>query len=75
VGGVFGVAVLATAFSAAGGYESPQAFVDGVTAALPISAAVLAAGALVALLVPGRGAAAECRTEATRAPRGSELPI
>jgi len=54
VGGVMGVAVLAGIFSANGGYGDPQAFTDGVTAALPIGAAVLAAGALAAGLVPGR---------------------
>lgn len=56
LGGVMGVAVLASVFSARGGYADPQAFVDGMTAALPIGAGVLAAGALVALLVPGRQA-------------------
>jgi EmrB/QacA subfamily drug resistance transporter len=60
VGGVMGVAVLAGVFSANGGYGTAQMFTDGVTAALPIGAAVLAAGALAALLVPGRG-----RAEAT----------
>jgi EmrB/QacA subfamily drug resistance transporter len=54
VGGVMGVAVLASVFAANGGYSDPQAFTDGVTAALPFGAAVLAAGAVVALLVPGR---------------------
>ena len=54
LGGVMGVAVLASVFSASGSYASPQAFVDGVSAALPVGAGVLAAGALVALLVPGR---------------------
>ena len=54
VGGVMGVAVLAEVFAANGGYTDPQAFTDGVSAALPIGAAVLAAGALAALLVPGR---------------------
>ncbi len=53
LGGVLGVAVLATVFSSAGGYASPQNYVDGMTAALPVGAAVLAVGALVALLVPG----------------------
>jgi EmrB/QacA subfamily drug resistance transporter len=53
LGGVMGVAVLASVFSAHGSYVSPQAFSDGVVAALPIGAAVLAAGAAVALLVPG----------------------
>jgi hypothetical protein len=48
------VAVLASVFAGAGGYESPQAFIDGVVAALPIAAVVLAAGAALALLTPGR---------------------
>ncbi len=56
VGGVLGVAVLATTFAASGGYGSPQAFTDGLTAALPIGAVVLALGAVAALFVPGRGA-------------------
>jgi EmrB/QacA subfamily drug resistance transporter len=54
LGGVMGVAVLASVFSASGSYASPQAFTDGLVAALPIGAAGLAVGALVALLVPGR---------------------
>jgi MFS family permease len=54
LGGVLGVAVLASVFSANGSYESPAAFSDGVTAALPIGAAVLAVGALIALLVPAK---------------------
>ncbi|UUY05750.1 MFS transporter [Svornostia abyssi] len=54
VGGVLGVAVLASVFAANGSYLSPQAFTAGVEAALPIGAAVLALGALIALLVPGR---------------------
>ena len=58
VGGVMGVAVLATVFAANGGYESPQAFTDGVVAALPIAIVVLAVGAVLALLTPGRGAVA-----------------
>jgi MFS family permease len=54
IGGVMGVAVLASVFAANGGYESPQAFTDGVVAALPVAVAVLAIGALLALLVPGK---------------------
>jgi EmrB/QacA subfamily drug resistance transporter len=53
LGGVMGVAVLASVFSAHGSYASPQAFSDGVVAALPFGAAVLAAGAAIALFVPG----------------------
>ena len=53
VGGVLGVAVLATVFSSAGGYASPQIFVAGLRPAVLVGAAVLAAGALAATLVPG----------------------
>jgi EmrB/QacA subfamily drug resistance transporter len=54
VGAVMGVAVLASVFAANGGYESPQAFTEGMTAALPIAVVVLVAGAVLALLTPGR---------------------
>jgi MFS family permease len=54
LGGVLGVAVLAAVFSASGGYQSGQAFVDGLQPALFVGAAVLAAGAVAALLVPGK---------------------
>ena len=53
LGGVMGVAVLASVFSANGSYASPQAFSDGVVAALPVAAVVLAIGAVIALFVPG----------------------
>jgi EmrB/QacA subfamily drug resistance transporter len=55
VGGVMGVAVLASIFAANGSYASPQAFSDGVVAALPLAVVVLAVGAVLALLAPGRG--------------------
>src|SRR5687767_12681321 len=57
IGGVLGVAVLATVFTDVGGVGSPAAYVDGLVSAVWVGAAVLAAGALVALLVPGKGAA------------------
>jgi EmrB/QacA subfamily drug resistance transporter len=57
IGGVLGVAVLATVFSDVGGMGSPADYVDGLVPAVWVGAAVLAAGALVALLVPGKGAA------------------
>src|SRR3954462_775358 len=44
LGGVLGVAGPASVFSANGSYESPAAFSGGMTAALPIGAAVLAVG-------------------------------
>jgi EmrB/QacA subfamily drug resistance transporter len=54
VGGVFGVAVLASIFTGAGGYASPQAFVNGLIPALWVGVAVLAAGAFVVLVLPFR---------------------
>ena len=71
VGAVMGVAVLASVFTANGGYESPEAFTTGLVAALPIAVVVLAAGALLALLTPGRSRAAvqaECAGAACEAP-------
>jgi EmrB/QacA subfamily drug resistance transporter len=53
LGGVLGVSVLATVFSSHGGYLSPDNYVDGLVPAVWVGAAVLFAGALVALLVPG----------------------
>jgi nitrate/nitrite transporter NarK len=58
VGGALGVAVLASVFASSGSYASPQAFVDGMTSAAWVGAAVLALGALLALLVPGKPRAA-----------------
>jgi EmrB/QacA subfamily drug resistance transporter len=52
LGGVLGVSVLATVFTSHGGYASPQAFVDGLTPALWVGAAVLAVGAVLPLLLP-----------------------
>src|SRR6185312_11922680 len=54
LGGVLGVSVLATVFSAHGGYASPQDYVDGLIPAVCVGAAVLFAGALVALLIPSK---------------------
>ena len=51
LGGVFGVAVLASVFSAYGGYGTPQSFVDGMTPAIWIGAALVALGSLAAFAV------------------------
>jgi hypothetical protein len=56
LGGVLGIAVLATVFAHNGSYASPEAYTSGMTSAVWGGAAVLAAGALTALLVPGRRA-------------------
>ena len=52
VGGVFGIAVLASVFAATGSYASPEAFNDGLKSAATVGAAVLALGAVAALFVP-----------------------
>jgi EmrB/QacA subfamily drug resistance transporter len=52
VGGVFGVAVLATIFSRVGGYQSSAAFVHGVTTAVYVGAGLVALGAVAAALIP-----------------------
>jgi EmrB/QacA subfamily drug resistance transporter len=54
VGGVFGVAALASVFSAAGSYFSPQAFVDGMVPALWVGAAAVALAGVAAVLIPPR---------------------
>ena len=59
LGGVFGVAVLASVFAHQGGYQSGQAFVDGMNPAIMIGAGVVALGALAAFLIPGRKRAQE----------------
>ena len=59
IGGALGVSVLSTVFAGAGSYASPQAFTDGMTAAVMVGAAVCAAGAVCALFVPGRARQAE----------------
>ena len=52
LGGVFGVAVLATVFAHSGGYQSAQAFTDGVVPAVKIGALIVALGGVVSLLIP-----------------------
>jgi EmrB/QacA subfamily drug resistance transporter len=54
VGGVLGVAILASLFATYGGYESPQTFSDGIVPALWVGAAVVGVGALLALFIPRR---------------------
>jgi EmrB/QacA subfamily drug resistance transporter len=59
LGGVFGVAVLASVFANYGGYETPASFVDGLVPAVWVGAAVVAAGAAAALVIPRRRRPAE----------------
>ncbi len=61
LGGVLGVAVLAAVFTGAGGFESPQAFIDGLVPALWVGAAVLAAGGADRAARPGQASRAARR--------------
>jgi EmrB/QacA subfamily drug resistance transporter len=51
LGGVFGVAVLASIFAHYGGYGSGPSYVDGLTPAIYVGAAIVAVGALAALAI------------------------
>ncbi len=51
LGGVFGIAVLASVFSAYGGYRTPDTFVNGMNAAVWIGAGVVALGAVAAFAI------------------------
>jgi EmrB/QacA subfamily drug resistance transporter len=59
LGGVFGVAVLASIFAHVGGYGTGQSFADGMHPALFIGAGVVALGALAAFMIPRRPRVAE----------------
>ena len=61
LGGVFGVAVLASIFARLGGYQSGSAYVDGMNPAILVGAGVVALGAVAAFAIPSRRA----RKEAT----------
>jgi hypothetical protein len=67
LGGVFGVAVLATVWSQYGSYETGPSFVDGMLPALWIGAAVVLVGAVAAFLIPSRRRAAEAEIPAEAA--------
>ena len=55
LGGVFGVAVLASVFSGVGGYATGESFVDGMNAAVYIGAIVVGLGAVAAFAIPSSG--------------------
>jgi EmrB/QacA subfamily drug resistance transporter len=54
VGGVLGVAVLASIFARTGGYESPETFNDGLVPALWVGATAVGIGAIAAVLIPAK---------------------
>ena len=58
LGGVLGIAVLATVFASHGSYVSPATFADGLRPAMWVGAAVVGIGALAAAAIPRRRRAA-----------------
>jgi EmrB/QacA subfamily drug resistance transporter len=70
LGGVFGVAVLASIFAHQGGYGTPDLFTDGIVPALWVGAALVAVAVAAALFLPGRsGARSEAEIEAAADPQ------
>jgi EmrB/QacA subfamily drug resistance transporter len=63
LGGVFGVAVLASVWAHYGSYRSGATFVDGMTPAIWIGAAIVLLGALAAFAIPYRRRAVEAAVE------------
>ncbi len=59
LGGVFGVAVLASVFAHAGGYRSAATFVHGTTTSVYVGGGVVALAAVAAALIPRRARAVE----------------
>ena len=54
LGGVFGVAVLASVFAHYGGYTSPAAFTHGMSVSVWVGAAIVLLGAVAAFAIPSR---------------------
>ncbi len=62
VGGVFGVAILASVFAAHGGYGTPHTFALGLRPAVDVGAVAVGLAALVLLAVPRRKPAVATET-------------
>ncbi len=76
LGGVLGIAVLGAVFSSSGGYASGQDYVSGLVPAIAVGVGVVAAGAVVAALVPGRrrARAARAGSEGMAVTPGERMP-
>jgi EmrB/QacA subfamily drug resistance transporter len=79
LGGVLGVAVLASVFSSRGSYANGHAFVQGLAPAVYVGAGVVGLGVIAALLIPRRARrlqpapAASYGVEAERATRAEAM--
>jgi EmrB/QacA subfamily drug resistance transporter len=75
LGGVFGVAVLASIFTHYGSYRTAHTFVNGLTPAVYVGALIVAFGAIAALFIERRRrtTAAVARTRGTASEQSPEL--
>jgi hypothetical protein len=74
LGGVLGIAVLASVFSAAGSYASGKAFEDGLVPAVAAGAAIVGFAVVAALAIPRRvGRQPEARASRAAAARADAL--
>jgi hypothetical protein len=64
LGAAFGVAILAAVFAGAGSFGTAGAFSNGFAPAMGVSAAISLLGAIVGLILPGRGAGTIAQTKA-----------
>ncbi|MCH0568680.1 DHA2 family efflux MFS transporter permease subunit [Streptomyces sp. MUM 136J] len=71
VGGALGIAVMSSIFSARGGYESGEAFVDGLRPALVTGSAVVALAGVAALLIPALRTGGRTTAEDAPAPEAA----
>jgi EmrB/QacA subfamily drug resistance transporter len=71
LGGVFGVAILASIFTSYGGYGSGQHFVNGMRPAVFVGAAIVAIGALLAFAIGKRSP--KTTTSSTREQQPAKL--
>ncbi|MBV9049642.1 MAG: MFS transporter, partial [Solirubrobacterales bacterium] len=75
LGGVLGIAILATVFTSHGSYASPQDYVNGLVPAVWVGAAVLGVGSLIPILLPfSTRDSAVAHAAAEAAERGSAHP-
>jgi MFS family permease len=75
IGGVFGVAVLASVFASRGGYASPASFVDGLVPAVWVGAAIVSLGIVAALAVPALRRSVTIDVHAAPVRLGGELAL
>ena len=75
LGGVFGVAVLASIFASHGGYANPETFAMGVRPAVFVGSAAVGLAALVLLAVPRRKPALDPAERSVELPTGSTAEL